>query len=40
MTAAELVVTLVGVALAVAVNVYFFAPASTRRRPRDGDRRP
>ena len=31
MTAAQVVVTLAGVALAVAVNVYFFAPARARK---------
>ena len=30
MTAAQVVVTLAGVALAVAVNVWFFAPARRR----------
>ena len=34
MTAAQFVVTLAGVALAVAVNVYFFAPARARKVPR------
>ena len=32
MTPAQVVVTLVGVALAVGVNVYFFAPVRGRRR--------
>ena len=39
MTAAQVVVTLAGAALAIAVNLYFFAPRrATRRRdtPRDG----
>jgi len=40
MTAAQVVVTLAGVALAVAVNVYFFAPARARkaRSARAGNR--
>jgi hypothetical protein len=39
MTPAQVVVTLAGIALAVAVNVYFFAPRRPRRRP-DATKRP
>ena len=39
MTAAQVIVTLAGAALAIGVNVYFFATAGARARrgaPRDG----
>ena len=34
MTAAQVVVTIAGAALAVAVNVYFFAPGRARKAER------
>jgi hypothetical protein len=39
MTPAQVVVTLAGVALAIAVNLYFFAPRRAARR-RDATKRP